>query len=810
METGSHALVRVRGHLWSVLARTRHGDCEALRLRSVEPGHAGVVRTLLTPFDRVIPVARPTSWRHVRIRRWLHLLRRAALDAHPFGGLRTADESRIQLLPYQLEPALAIIRHGAARVLIADDVGLGKTIQAGLILRELADRGDTLRAIVVMPAGLRDQWREELRDRFDLASSIVDASWLASTARDLPAEVNPWSLPGIYLASYDFVKRPEVLRPLEDVTWDAAVFDEAHTAALGTDRRAAADGVAVRARRVVLLTATPHGGDEPRFEALRRLGLGADSGGLVTFRRSRADAGPVPPRRTVLLRVAPTSAERRMHRLLGRYASRIQREASVDSRGTPFDPARGTLAAIVLRKRALSGAGSLLASAARRQVLLAGREPVSGIQLALPLGVEDPLPDDVADETLAAPGLIDATLEQRALAAIVRAAREAAERETKTDFLLRFLRRVREPVIVFTEYRDTLARLAVALERAGHHPLLLHGGLLPDERGDVRRAFNADGSLLLATDAASEGLNLHHRCRIVVHYELPWSPVRLQQRTGRVDRIGQQRRVHEIMLVCGDTAERLVLAPLARRIALASRHSASTSRLLDSITESRVAAAVLNGAPLPWPLLDEPTREADSGLADLRADGRAEMDRLIERRRWREHASAGKRPTGVATGHTVAVVRRLRVGTSSPASILVWRITVHDADGHRLHEELVPVALSSGESEDHAREHLRRCLAERLDRIAGAHQIVTASLERRERAVASCAPAAARQIVQAGLFDRRALRDAGVRRRAAEALLSESGDRIEALGAARRLTQSFEVAAKLIIRPSTAPGTGRP
>jgi superfamily II DNA or RNA helicase len=804
VELEGHALVRARGHVWSVLARTRHGDCDALRLRGAEAANAGAVRTLLSPFDRVTPVARPSSWRRVRLRRWLHRLLRASLDAHPFGGLRTADESRIRLLPYQLEPALAILRHGATRLLIADDVGLGKTIQAGLILRELAARSDALRAVVVMPAGLRDQWREELRERFDLSSVVADAGWLAAAARELPPEVNPWSLPGIYLTSYDFVKRPEVLRPIEAVTWDAAVFDEAHAAALSTDRGAAAEAVAVRARRVVLLTATPHGGDEARFEALRRLGRGADTGEPVTFRRSRADAlrqssgqaGPVLERRTVLLTIAPAPAERTVHRLLERYASRIERE------GARVDP-RARLAAIVLRKRALSSAASLLASAERRQALLCLRlrsgQAVSAAQLALPLGDEDPLPDEVPDDALAVAGLLDPDREQRVLATIVRAAREAAARETKTSFLIRLLRRVREPLIVFTEYRDTLARLATAIEREGHRPLLLHGGLPPDERADIRRAFNTDGRLLLATDAAAEGLNLHHRCRIVVHYELPWSPVRLQQRTGRVDRLGQDRRVHEILLVAGDTAERLVLAPLARRVALATRHTASTSRLFDSITESRVADAVLGSAPLSWPLPDREPGPDDRGMTELRTDAGAEHLRLVERRRWRERSANGGLPGDFAGGRPVALIRNARSRALRSRSVLVWRVTLRDRDGQRIHEELVPVALADGVPDEDARACVARCAAARLERAAAAHQAVSAALDRRERAIVSRVPAAALH-VQAGLFDRRALKAAGDRDRAAAALMAESGDRLEALATARQLFTSIELAAKLAMR----------
>ncbi len=775
-----------------MLGRTRHGDGEAVRLRGVEPGNSGAVRTLLTPFDRVVPIACPVSFKKVRPRRWLHALRRAALETHPFGALRHADESRIRLLPYQLEPALAILRRGATRVLIADDVGLGKTIQAGLILRELAARDDALRAIVVMPAALRDQWRDELRDRFALASHVADAVWLACMSRELPADVNPWSLPGIYIASYDFVKRPEVLRPLEDVTWDLTVFDEAHAAAPGTDRRAAADALASRARRVVLLTATPHGGDEAQFEALCRLGRLDQPGPLLTFQRSRMDAGTAVPRRTVLMTVRPSPAERRVHRLLERYSSRIQRESA------SADP-RALLAAIVLRKRALSSAASLQASAARRQELLAGSEPVRARQLALPLGDEDPVPDDIADDTLAAPGLTDGAREQRMLSAIVRAGREAAARETKTAFLTRLLRRVREPALVFTEYRDTLARLAAALENKGFRPRMLHGGMTPDERTDAQRAFNADGGVLLATDAASEGLNLHHRCRLVVHYELPWTPLRLLQRTGRVDRIGQARRVHEILLVAGDTAERLVLAPLARRIASACRTTAGSSRLFESLTESRVAAAVLSGRELAAPEGERSPAIADGAHAELHTDAEGELQRLRDRRAWRaqsvrdfnERPSAARLPM-TALERTAAVDPHTRL-------VLVYTVRLRDADGQVVHAELVPVALSDGHDEVAAVTHLQHGLARRLGEIAGAHQSVAAALEQRERAIAAAIPGAARQVVQAGLFDRRAIRTADARRHAAGVLLAEADDRRDALHASRQLTASFDVRAKLVV-----------
>ena len=509
----------------------------------------------------------------------------------------------IRLLPYQLEPALAVLHDGVTRMLIADGVGLGKTIQAGLLLLELSHRHATCRALVITPAGLREQWRDELRARFGLTPILADTVWLRSQSGERPAHVNPWSLPGIHVVSHDLVKRPEVLRPLEDVTWDAVVVDEAHAVTSGTDRRRAIDAIALRSRHVVLLTATPHGGDPAEFDALCRIGRGhGDHDPIVVFRRSRANVGDGEPRKTTVLTVVPSDAERRMHDLLHRYSRRVWQEAAM--RGDD----RARLVAIVLRKRALSSAASLCVSVERRLALLSAPQPDEPWQLNLPLAPasdEDPLEDDVAPAMLAAPGLADPRRERRWLGAIADAARLATHDERKMAFLLRLLARLRrsragvethasEPAIVFTEYRDTLARLQHRIAAAGHHGVVvLHGGLSPAERTLAQQDFNRQGGILLATDAASEGLNLHHRCRVVIHYELPWNPSRLEQRAGRVDRLGQTRRVHELALVAAHTAERLVIAPLFARLAGAR---SARGVMLDALTESRVAAAVMTNS----------------------------------------------------------------------------------------------------------------------------------------------------------------------------------------------------------------------
>ncbi|MEX1127354.1 MAG: DEAD/DEAH box helicase, partial [Vicinamibacterales bacterium] len=550
--------VKARGDEWTVSLVTPHSDCQSVRLAGSGRANAGVVRTLLTPFDRLAPVSTDTRIRVVRSQRWLRHVSRALRAAHPFGGLSAAARADIHLLPFQLEPAMAMLRHARLRLLIADEVGLGKTIQAGVILTQLASDLNGFRAVVLTPAGLREQWQTELQDRFALPATIADASWLAARARDLPSDVNPWSLPGLHIASLDLVKRPEVLRALEDVTWDIVVVDEAHGAGPGTARLAAAHAVARRARRVVLLTATPPDGEPAHFAALATLGQVHAEPTLTEFRRTRADAGAVMRRKSILLPVRLSPLERRMHRLLERYTARVWTEAGVRQ------DARARLAAVILRKRALSSAASLALSVQRRRALLGSAPSPFEQQLPLPLQDEDPLEDRLPDEVIGASGLSDVSLERALLEEIAAVAEQASQAESKLALLRRMISRTGEPMIVFTEYRDTLACIAAAvapLRRA----VLLHGDMAPRERAAVQRAFNREGSLLLATDAASEGLNLHERCRLVVHFELPWTPARLEQRTGRVDRLGQTRVVHEVLLVARDTCERMVLAPLVRR-----------------------------------------------------------------------------------------------------------------------------------------------------------------------------------------------------------------------------------------------------
>jgi superfamily II DNA or RNA helicase len=475
-------------------------------------------------------------------------------------------------MPHQLEPVLAIIHGHGTRVLIADDVGLGKTIQAGLIASELAARGAVERTLVITPAGLREQWANELHERLALTPAIVDMREMRRRSASLPVGLNPWTTWPLAIASIDYVKRPEVLPAVLAARWDVVIVDEAHGATLATDRRTAVGAICERAAYVVLLTATPHSGDHARFESLCRIGeVNSDQHDrLLVFRRTRRNIALGSGRRVHNMRLRASTAEMRMHELLASFSKCVQRSWLGRTRD------REQLALAILHKRALSSANSLQLSIVRR-LSHGDRLDVSEHQLTLPLDDSDgELHRGDEAPCWVAPEVCNSDGGRLMLSDLLESARQASRSETKLRRLAALLERLgarNERAIVFTEYRDTLLHVRRSLESAGLAEAglaLLHGGLTRDERRCALDAFRAGrATVLLTTDAGGEGLNLHQGCRVVVNLELPWNPMRLEQRIGRVDRIGQSRRVHVFNLVAEDTGEARILERLKARVAAA-------------------------------------------------------------------------------------------------------------------------------------------------------------------------------------------------------------------------------------------------
>lgn len=655
--------VRVRRERWRIAAIDGDAACRVLRLDGLGPHNIAEDRTLLEPFETIEPLgARHTDgsrrlgdlqWQSGR-RRWRRTYRDLLSSLGPWTRLRSVDAAGIAVMPHQLEPALAVLEGRGTRVLLADAVGLGKTLQAGIVLSELLRRSAVHSALVLTPAGLRDQWQRELYAHFNLEATIVDFRAMARAASDLPLGVNPWTTCSLAIASVDYVKRPEVLPAAHARGWDVVIIDEAHAVTPGSDRYAALAPLCRSALVVVLLTATPHSGDRHAFAALRALGaLGPSGDDCLLFRRTRADVALATSRRVHVLRVRPSAAELRMHAALDSYADAVHLEATED--------ANATLLVSTLRKRALSSPESLRASVDRRLLVLdalasgTSVDPVIEEQLPLPLSDSNDeggeLDSGDAAPRLDGPGLQDVDRERALLERIRLTATEATASETKLGALTRLLRRLGtrgETAIVFTEYRDTLLHLR---HTVAPDALVLHGGLGRVERRTAIDAFTAGAArVLLATDAAGEGLNLHHACRCVVHLEVPWNPVRLEQRIGRVDRIGQARPVHGFCLVSRHHTEQNLLQRLARRVASADEDVGMASPL--ESTRSPIAPAT-GIEP------DDPPRGGDAGWRhSLAAAAEAEAQRIRHARALRGHLGRRTRPSAVAPA--TAIVARAR------------------------------------------------------------------------------------------------------------------------------------------------------
>lgn len=732
-------LVCVREGVWRVMevrtfAPDRVARTRVLKLIGADALNRWQPCTLLEPFDRPRRVEAARAARVVSRARWMRTFAALAAASPPIGCPATIADAQVTLLPHQIDPVLAVLRGRASRLLLADAVGLGKTIQAALLVRELRGRGCADRVLVLVPSGLREQWRQELLHRTGLRADIIDAAALVARVRDLPPDVNPWSLPGILIVSLDFIKQPSVLRGAGSIVWDVLIADEAHNLNEGTARLAAADLLARHSRHVVLLTATPHHGSDDAFAALCRIGR-IDRDPIVIFRRTRHTIGLSRTRKVHVLRVTPTKQERRLHMLLARYAGRVERDQGGDVSGINMTDGDGaaslttaSLAMSILLKRASSSAWSLERSLRRRLSLLDGRalpDDHARTQFVLPFAnagadADDNSGGDAADSepshVLGAPGLRSARIERAWLTLLIEVARNAARDESKPRALVRFLRRCREPALIYTEYRDTLTHLARTLASTRHGlgtrnvtasaaaPLaMLHGGLGVDERRNALARFTSgDARILLTTDAAGEGLNLHHRCRLVINVELPWNPNRLEQRIGRVDRLGQTRTVHAMHLVAADTAEDPMLTRLTTRIAQIAATLGDAPTILHAPREADSAEADVRTEVLASTASDAPIACRTVSAEAIDVIAQLQRLRALRARAWR---AARPHPTSAATSRgdpllalderapLIAVVRRRhfdrrdqpRMGgareLSAPGLLCVWRTRLPHRNG---------------------------------------------------------------------------------------------------------------------------------
>jgi superfamily II DNA or RNA helicase len=760
-------LVLTRHQRWRVVSIRAYVACNVLALSGAGLTNAGRAAHVITPFDDVEAATKPRTIRLVGTRTWRRRCRWLLASHGPADRLQTALPARIELLPHQLEPALAILRGLACRVLIADEVGLGKTIQAGLIAAELRERGMADRILVVTPSGLREQWAEELRHRFELDATVIDAVSIRKRSAMVQVGVNPWTTVAIAIASFDYIKRPEVEPALASCRWDLVIVDEAHGAGPGSDRLAAIQGACGRASYVVLLTATPHNGNRPAFETLCDVG-GHGGDRLLIFRRSRQQVALSAGRRAHRVLIEPSAAERRMYSRLADVAKAVaaQRESSRDA----------WLAVAVLQKRAFSCTFALSQTVARR---LDTMEPagLEANQLQLPLDDAGELdPRDEAPGWLA-PVVRDARAERGLLTGLLESAAAAGTHETKLAYLERLLRRLgrlQEQAIVFTEYRDTLLHLR---RRLACDCAVLHGRLTRDERRAQLERFTAGRCrVLLATDAAGEGLNLHQGCRAVINLELPWNPMRLEQRIGRVDRIGQKRRVHAFHLVARGGGELRVLEFLRAKLTRARDDIGASDPLgfdddgVDEAVAARIAAGLEWGSTTPITSHQPADHTERLLLAHLEPEAAEEFRRLVTARHvWPRES----RPCDAVDDCLATVARRTPTRARLNGRLLaVLREEVTDPWGRLIARRVLPLLVSVARS--HRPHNVRTDLAavtaaletaalrisdERWFRaMRGSHAALGDARRQRDAAILLDLERRLPPLAQAGLFDRRAVR----------------------------------------------------
>jgi superfamily II DNA or RNA helicase len=569
------SLVKARDREWIVLAGS---DAEVLRVRPVSGSeedqtliHLGLEAKPVT--DTAFPKPEPSQ----KAGHDAALLLRDALilslrrGAGPF---RSFGQIAIEPRAYQLVPLLMALKLETVRLLIADDVGIGKTIEAALIARELLDRGEIERFTVLCPPHLVDQWVTELEGRFHLHPVAVTAASAARLERNLPPSESVFTTHPHTVVSLDYIKsekrRAEFLRACPELV----IVDEAHTCtATGQGRHQRHEllkGLVENpARHLVMLTATPHSGDEPAFYRLLGLlhpefeRLAEVAGEERTNMRDRLsrhfvqrrrpdiaewqDGSLFPRRETRELTYRLTGAWDKFFEEVLDYCATVVEAAGGDERAQRLS-FWGTLALM----RCVASSPAAAAQALRTRAGTTDESSEEELEARVFDGAADTLPDD----DLEPPAASEAAVLARLIEQAEELAGQAGDPKLRllNDHLVEQIRDGFSPV-VFCRYIATAHYLAkhLATKLKDVTVAVVTGEITSEERREkVALLGEADRRLLIATDCLSEGVNLQDNFDAVVHYDLSWNPTRHEQREGRVDRFGQKRPVVRATLIYGE------------------------------------------------------------------------------------------------------------------------------------------------------------------------------------------------------------------------------------------------------------------
>ena len=581
-------LVRARGREWVVQADTHQGDGGSLlRLRPLGGADEDII-TLIPEleFEPVTPAtfAWPNPEQAGNHAAALLLRDALRLKLRAGGGpFRSFGNIAVEPRAYQLVPLLMALRLTTVRLLIADDVGIGKTIEAGLIARELIDRGEVARLAVLCPPHLVEQWQGELQNRFNLQAVALTSASASRIERDLPHGVGLFDQHPIVVVSLDYIKSERHREHFLSIAPECIIVDEAHTcASSGAGKqlrfellqRLAKDAE----RHLLLLTATPHSGDEAAFYNLLSLldpafvGLQSRTSADDPLRQQLARHFVQRRRKDIVEWQAETHDGRGFARRMkteltykltgdwGAFFDAVQtycREMAESVEQTQQGSARliwyATLA--LLRCVASSPAAAVKALTTRLEGKTAGLNSADEDDLLEDDRLHDGAADDLHGNDLEPAGQLDdahtALQDAARLQALIAEAQRLSGKagDPKLAALIAHMEGLVKDgyaPVVFCRYVATAHYVAAELKK--HFPKVLvdvvTGELSPEERRakveGMEEGEGAQGRILVATDCLSEGINLQHIFTAVVHYDLAWNPTRHEQREGRVDRFGQQ------------------------------------------------------------------------------------------------------------------------------------------------------------------------------------------------------------------------------------------------------------------------------
>lgn len=544
-----------------------------------------------------------------RLDAFLDALRWSAVTSADPRALQAPFRSGITIEDYQLDPLVRALELPRVNLLIADDVGLGKTIEAGLVIQELILRHRVRTVLVVCPASLCLKWKQEMADKFGLEFRIVDSKLIRSLRRERGLSTNPFKHFPRLIVSMDWLKMPRPMSLMREIlsefsqyryprAFDLLLIDEVHNVAPSGRGEYATDSQRTKAIREIAphfehrlyVSATPHNGYSESWQALLEL--------LDPQRFARGVEPPDDQLRTVMVRRlkselredpelrrpdgSPRFAERKIEELLVDYPDdereahrmlvRYKEGRSKRTKGDRAAASATDFITLLLKKRFFSSPAAFaqtlsahlqtLERAERKRAHEAERALDHAIARMEEDAADEAEQDEATEDALAAAASVTAALtdkERRLLDQLVSWAETWRNRaDAKAERLLAYLDETCRPdgtwndarVIVFSEYRDTQDYLYDLLSR--HLPQgeldqrvsLLYGGIDTERRERLKEEFQRHPSqtpvrILLATDAASEGIDLQRHCHRLVHYEVPFNPAKMEQRNGRIDRHGQ-------------------------------------------------------------------------------------------------------------------------------------------------------------------------------------------------------------------------------------------------------------------------------